>query len=134
MFKVNTVKIGVLGGKMIGILFVGLGGFIGAIFRFMLSNMFQGSSKLSLGTLCVNVIGSAVLSFITYSSEQSLSLPESSRLFLAVGMLGAFTTMSTFSLETFNLLEQKEYLLFIANFALNNALCLGGIYLGKMFS
>ena len=134
MFNVNTVKIGVLGGKMIGILFVGLGGFIGAVFRFMISNMFQGSAKLPLGTLGVNVIGSFVLSFITYSSEHSLSLPESSRLFLTVGMLGAFTTMSTFSLETFKLLEQKEYLLVIANFTLNNALCLGGIYLGKMFS
>ena len=118
----------------IGLLFVGLGGFIGAVFRFLISNVFQGSAKFPLGTLGVNVIGSFVLSFITYSSEQSLGLPESSRLFIAVGMLGAFTTMSTFSLETFRLLEQKEYLMFIGNFALNNALCLGGIYLGKLFS
>jgi CrcB protein len=117
-----------------GILFVGLGGFIGAIFRFLLSNLFQGSSKFPLGTLGVNVIGSFALSFITYSSEQSLYMPESSRLFLAVGVLGAFTTMSTFSLETFKLIEQKEYLFFLGNLALNNVLCLGGIYLGKLFS
>lgn len=117
----------------IGLLLVGLGGFIGAVFRFLISSVIQGS-KFPLGTLGVNVIGSFVLSFITYSSEKSLGLPESSRLFIAVGMLGAFTTMSTFSLETFRLLEQKEYLMFFGNFALNNALCLGGIYLGKLVS
>lgn len=120
--------------KMNELLFVGLGGFIGAVFRFLLSNVFQGSVKFPLGTLGVNVIGSFALSFITYSSEHSFALPESSHLFIAVGILGAFTTMSTFSLETFRLLEQKEYLLFLGNFALNNALCLGGIYLGKLFS
>ena len=116
------------------LLFVGLGGFIGAVFRFLLSNVFQGSAKFPLGTLGVNIIGSFALSFITYSSEHSLALPESSRLFITVGILGAFTTMSTFSLETFRLLEQKEYLLFLGNFSLNNVLCLGGIYLGKLFS
>lgn len=117
-----------------GLLFVGLGGFIGAIFRFILSGLFQGTAKFPLGTLSVNVIGSFVLGLITYVGEHSLSLPESSRLFIAVGMLGAFTTMSTFSLETFRLFEQKEYLLLFGNFALNNSLCLVGIYLGKLVS
>jgi CrcB protein len=119
---------------MTGLLYVGLGGFLGAVFRFMLSNLLQGSAKFPLGTLGVNVLGSFVLSFISYSSDHSSAIPETSRLFLAVGLLGAFTTMSTFSLETFRLLEQKEYLLFLGNFALNNALCFGGIYLGKLFS
>ena len=63
-----------------------------------------------------------------------MALPESSRLFLAVGMLGAFTTMSTFSLETFKLVEEKLNLLFLANLALNNILCLAGIYMGKLAS
>jgi len=116
------------------ILYVGLGGFIGAVFRFLLSSAIQGSSRFPLGTLGVNILGSFALSFITYSAEKSFALPESSRLFLAVGMLGAFTTMSTFSMETFRLVEEKQNLLFLANLALNNVLCLAGIYLGKVAS
>ena len=119
---------------MMGLIFVGLGGFLGAIFRFLISNTIQGSAKLPIGTLGVNVLGSFILSFLTYTSERTQVLPESTRLFFAVGMLGAFTTMSTFSLETFKLFEEKEYLLFLGNFTLNNALCLVGIYMGKLFS
>lgn len=63
-------------------------GFIGAVFRFILSTALQGSSRFPLGTLGVN----------TYGTEKSIVLCESTRLFLAVGILGAFTTMSTFSL------------------------------------
>ncbi|MCW4013481.1 MAG: fluoride efflux transporter CrcB [Candidatus Bathyarchaeota archaeon] len=119
---------------MLSIIYVGIGGFIGAVFRFLLSSTIQGSSRFPLGTLGVNILGAFTLSFITYSSEKAFALPEPSRLFLTVGLLGAFTTMSTFSLESFKLLEEQQNLLFIANLALNNILCLTGIYLGKIAS
>ena len=119
---------------MLTIIYVGIGGFIGAVFRFLLSNTIQGSSRFPLGTLGVNILGAFTLSFITYSSEKALALPDSSRLFLTVGLLGAFTTMSTFSLESYKLLEEQQNLLFLANLALNNILCLTGIYLGKIIS
>ena len=119
---------------MISIIYVGIGGFIGAVFRFLLSSTIQGSSKFPLGTLGVNILGAFTLSFITYSSEKAFALPDSSRLFLTVGLLGAFTTMSTFSLESFKLLEEHQNMLFIMNLALNNILCLSGIYLGKIVS
>ncbi|MFH1180663.1 MAG: fluoride efflux transporter CrcB [Candidatus Bathyarchaeota archaeon] len=119
---------------MLAILYVGIGGFIGAVFRFLLSNTLQGSAKFPLGTLGVNIIGAFTLSFITYAGEKTLVLSQTSRLFLAVGLLGAFTTMSTFSLESFRLLEEKQNLLFVTNLALNNILCLIGIYLGKIAS
>ena len=119
---------------MYAVLYVGLEGFIGAVFRFILSSVLQGSAKFPLGTLGVNILGSFTLSLITYGAEKSSALPESSRLFLAVGMLGAFTTMSTFSLETFKLVEEKQFLLFLTNLALNNILCLAGIYMGKLAS
>jgi CrcB protein len=111
------------------LLYVGLGGFIGAVFRFILSTAIQGSARFPIGTLGVNILGSFTLSLITFGAERSSALPESSRLFLAVGMLGAFTTMSTFSL-----VEEKQGLLFLANLALNNILCLAGIYMGKLAS
>ena len=119
---------------MLSIIYVGIGGFIGAIFRFLLSSTIQGSSKFPLGTLGVNILGAFTLSLINYSSEKALALPNSARLFLTVGLLGAFTTMSTFSLESFRLLEENQNTLFIANLALNNLLCLIGIYLGKIAS
>ena len=119
---------------MYAVLYVGLGGFIGAVFRFILSSALQGPSRFPLGTLGVNILGSFTLSLITYGAEKSSALPESSRLFLAVGMLGAFTTMSTFSLETFRLVEDKQSVLFLANLALNNIFCLTGIYMGKLAS
>ncbi len=119
---------------MLSIIYVGIGGFIGAVFRFLLSSTIQGSSRFPLGTLGVNVLGAFTLSLITYSGEKALVLPEPSKLFLTVGLLGAFTTMSTFSLESFKLLEQEQNMLFLANLALNNILCLTGIYLGKMAS
>ena len=121
-------------GNMISIIYVGIGGFIGAVFRFLLSSTIQGSSKFPLGTLGVNILGAFTLSLINYSSEKALALPNSSRLFLTVGLLGAFTTMSTFSFESFKLLEENQNALFIANLALNNLLCLIGIYLGKLAS
>ena len=119
---------------MLSIIYVGIGGFIGAVFRFLLSSTIQGSSKFPLGTLGVNILGAFTLSLINYSSEKALALPNSSRLFLTVGLLGAFTTMSTFNLESFRLLEENQNTLFIANLALNNLLCLIGIYLGKIAS
>jgi len=119
---------------MLSIIYVGIGGFIGAVFRFLLSSTIQGSSRFPFGTLGVNILGAFTLSFITYSSEKAFALPDSSRLFLTVGLLGAFTTMSTFSLESFKLLEDQQSLMFIANLALNNLLCLSGIYLGKIAS
>ena len=119
---------------MLSIIYVGIGGFIGAVFRFLLSSTIQGSSKFPLGTLGVNILGAFTLSLINYSSEKALALPNSSRLFLTVGLLGAFTTMSTFSLESFRLLEENQNTLFVANLALNNLLCLVGIYLGKLAS
>ena len=119
---------------MYAIFYVGLGGFVGAVFRFILSTALQGPSRFPLGTLGVNILGSFTLSLITYGAEKSFGLPESTRLFLAVGMLGAFTTMSTFSLETFRLVEEKQNLLFLINLVLNNILCLVGIYMGKLAS
>jgi len=74
---------------MLSIIYVGIGGFIGAVFRFLLSNTIQGSTRFPLGTLGVNILGAFTLSLITYSSEKAFALPDSSRLFLTVGLLGA---------------------------------------------
>ena len=86
-------------------LLVGLGGFIGAILRYWISGWVQsGFVTFPVGTLAVNFLGSLVLSLIMYASQYRGLLGEEARIFLAIGVLGSFTTMSTFSFESMKLL------------------------------
>jgi CrcB protein len=98
------------------LLLVGAGGFVGAILRYELSGWIQaGATTFPAGTLGVNVIGCFVLSLILNLSEYRGLFGEEARIFLTIGMLGAFTTMSTFGYESFRLLEQRNAGLFALN-------------------
>ena len=114
-------------------LLVGLGGFIGAILRYWISGWIQsGFVTFPVGTLAVNFLGSLVLSLIMYASQYRGLLGEEARIFLAIGVLGSFTTMSTFSFESMKLLEQSEHMMFGLNIVGTVCLCLLAIYLGKV--
>ena len=114
-------------------LLVGLGGFIGAILRYWISGWIQsGFVTFPVGTLAVNFLGSLVLSLIMYASQYRGLLGEEARIFLAIGVLGSFTTMSTFSFESMKLLEQSEHMMFGLNILGTLCLCLLAIYLGKV--
>ncbi len=114
-------------------LWIGLGGFIGALLRFLLSGIMQSKVNVfPLGTLGVNFIGSFFMGFIMYSSEFGGLFSEDARVFLTMGLLGSFTTMSTFSYETFKLLEQNELLLVSINVVGTVLLTIFAIYLGKI--
>ena len=116
-------------------LLVGLGGFIGAILRYWISGWIQsGFITFPTGTLTVNFLGSLVLSLIMYASQYRGFLGEEARIFLAVGVLGSFTTMSTFSFESIKLLEQSEHMMFGLNIVGTISLCLLAIYLGKILA
>ena len=104
---------------------VGLGGFLGAILRYLVSGMAARVAELPTGTLIVNVIGSTVLSILTFSS-----VPDSTVYLVNIGLLGSFTTFSTFAYETFKLLEEGENMYFILNISLNVLLCLVGVIAG----
>lgn len=107
------------------VILVGLGGFLGAILRYLVSGMAARVAELPTGTLIVNVIGSTVLSILTFSS-----VPDSTMYLVNIGLLGSFTTFSTFAYETFKLLEEGEDMYFILNISLNVLLCLMGIVAG----
>ena len=114
-------------------LIIGLGGFVGAILRYWISGWIQsGFITFPLGTLGVNFIGSLLLALIMYASEYRGLLGEELRVFLTIGVLGSFTTMSTFSFESMKLLEQSEHMIFGLNLIGTLSLCLLAIYLGKL--
>ena len=113
-------------------LLVGFGGFVGAILRYWLSGLIQsGFIIFPAGTLVVNFIGSFLLALIMYVSEYRGVFNEETRICLTIGVLGTFTTMSTFSYESIKLLEQSEHMMFGFNLLGNVSLCLLAIYLGK---
>ncbi len=114
-------------------LLIGMGGFVGAILRYWISGWVQnGVIVFPLGTLAVNFIGAFILSLVMYLSEFKGFFNEETRIFLSIGVLGSFTTMSTFSYESFKLLEQHEMVLFSANIVGSVVLTLLAVYLGKL--
>ena len=114
-------------------LIIGLGGFIGAILRYWVSGWIQsGIVTFPLGTLGVNFFGSLLLALIMYTSEYRGFVGMQTRVFLTIGVLGSFTTMSTFSFESMELLEQNQYILFGLNLVGTVTICLLAVYLGKV--
>ena len=114
-------------------LVIGVGGFIGAILRFAISGWIQnGVVTFPLGTLGVNFIGSFFVSLVLYLSEYRGFFSEEIRIFLTIGVLGSFTTMSTFSFESFKLLEQGEIGALSLNVAGTLILTFLAVYLGKI--
>ncbi|RXA16818.1 fluoride efflux transporter CrcB [Methanosarcina sp. MSH10X1] len=101
---------------------IGAGGFIGACLRYTVSSRVPRIKSIPAGTLTVNLLGTVALALLTFSSE-----PESLIYLVNIGILGSFTTFSTFAYETFKLLEEGQNLHFFLNIFLNVALCLAGI-------
>ena len=85
---------------------MGLGGFIGSVLRYLVSRLTAGVdfASLPLGTLTVNVLGCFVLGLLTGLFERTGNLSPELRLLLTTGLCGGFTTFSTFSNETLQLL------------------------------
>jgi len=92
------------------LLWIGLGGAIGSIGRYLISQALQGSTGLfPMGTMAVNVIGSLILGALFAMQETSGDIfKQSLWVFLTVGICGGFTTFSTFGLETYLLWKEKH--------------------------
>ncbi|MCK4814055.1 MAG: fluoride efflux transporter CrcB [Candidatus Marinimicrobia bacterium] len=113
-------------------LFIAMGGAMGAVLRFSISSLCYNVSNggFPWGTLIVNVIGSFCLAlFLGFSGEHS-----ELRFFLAIGLLGAFTTFSAFSYETIFLFKSSAINLGILNIAANFGLSLVAIISGYFLS
>ncbi len=114
------------------LLFIMCGGAIGAGLRYLsgLGIVRILGKDFPYGTLFVNVLGSFILGFLTVALANRLTLSEDIRLALTIGVLGAFTTFSTFSLETVQLFEHSAYAKAVLNIALNLGLTILAIIIG----
>ncbi len=117
---------------MVHILLIGIGGFAGAVSRYLISRYLNNIfSSLPLGTLTVNVIGSFVLGVIMYGISYGKTMSPDVRDMITIGFIGGLTTMSTFSYETFRLFELNQIVFSFLNLLLNFSLCFLAIFAGR---
>lgn len=114
--------------------YIGLGGAIGACLRYFLT---QECTKLlgkgfPFGTLAVNVVGSFLLGYLYSWLSAQTNVSDNLKVFVGVGLLGALTTFSTFSYDTFLLLQQGDGLKAVVNIFANVSVCLIGVYLAYL--
>lgn len=117
------------------VLMIFLGGGAGSLARYYLSDYLQKFANIifPLGTLGVNALGGLFIG-ITWAFVELIEIPRATRFFLLTGFLGGFTTFSTFSLETMQLLRNKEYFYLSLNIFLNNALAIVGTIVGFLLT
>jgi CrcB protein len=115
-------------------LIAGFGGFIGTIFRFLISRYVQLSvvSTFPWGTFLVNIAGSFLIGVFFGISEKGQFMTAEWRLFLTVGLCGGFTTFSSFSNDALLLLENNEIFRFVTYAGLSFLLGLLAVFLGRL--
>jgi CrcB protein len=115
-------------------LYVGIGGFIGSVLRYWVSGAVQqvaNNPVFPLGTLAVNLFGCLVIGFLSQLADARGVFTPEARLFVFVGILGGFTTFSSFGNETMNLLRSGEGLPGFLNVSIHIFAGLGAVWLGR---
>jgi len=115
------------------IVLVGIGGFIGAVLRYLISDwvneIFQ-TLSVPYGTLTVNITGCLLIGILAGLSENRNLLGPETRALLVVGVFGGFTTFSTFGNETVELLKDGKSIAAFSNVALHVCLGLVAVWVG----
>ena len=119
---------------MKALIFIAMGGAFGAVLRYgaSLSVYSLLGRGFPYGTLFVNVSGSLLVGLFSVIMLERFDPGPEWRAAVLVGVLGSFTTFSTFSIETLNLLEQGEMLRAMANIVLSVLLCLAAVWFGVL--
>jgi CrcB protein len=116
------------------ILLVGIGGFAGSTLRYVVSGYAQQwmkSAEFPWGTLAVNLSGCLVIGFLAQLAETRGVFTAETRAFMFIGVLGGFTTFSSFGNETMNLWRAGENLSAMANITAHIIFGLGAVWLGR---
>jgi len=121
---------------MTSILLVFLGGGIGAVARYGL----QGTVYRALGdgfpygTIVVNIMGCFCIGLLMVVMDERFLVNPSIRIFLTIGVLGGFTTFSSFSYETFALMRDGQFLFGAVNVVLSILMCLAATFVGTVIA
>jgi CrcB protein len=116
-------------------LWISLGGAVGTAARYWIAvGMLPWSRSLPWGTIVINIVGSFIIGFfgtltLTHGRHP---MPETARLFVMVGLCGGFTTFSSFSLQTLDLLRSGAILRALLNIGASVLLCLIAVAMGHM--
>ena len=122
---------------MIKVLLVGSGGFIGSTLRYLIGTGVQGffeKHRMPYGTMVVNILGCLIIGFLGGVSENRAWWTHEIRLFLFLGILGGFTTFSSFGYETVNLIRTNGGMHGFLNIAIHIILGLGAVWVGLKLS
>ena len=120
------------------IFFIGLAGFIGTLTRYWMSGAVarRYGETFPAGTLVVNLLGCFLVGLLFYILQERFLVNQTVRTVILIGFLGGFTTFSSFGLQTFTLLQEREVGLALLNLGIANAggmlLVWAGYTLGKI--
>ena len=118
---------------LLNLVYVGAGGFLGSIGRYLLAGaVYQIFPRLNFptGTAVVNILGCFLIGFISGLAEVRNLLSPEMRIFILIGLLGGFTTFSTFGFETVALLRDGSFLTALANVFLQVIVGISAVWLG----
>ena len=116
------------------VLLVGAGGFIGALLRYALNSAIQRlthNASFPYGTLVINLSGCLVIGLLSYLADARSAFTPEARAFVFIGILGAYTTFSTFGNETVGLAREGQTLLALINIGAHIVFGLGAVWAGR---
>jgi CrcB protein len=119
--------------SLLNLVYVGAGGFFGSIGRYLLAGaVYQMFPKLNFptGTAVVNILGCFLIGIISGLAEMRNLLSPEMRFFILIGLLGGFTTFSTFGFETVALLRDGAFLAALANVLLQVIIGISAVWIG----
>ena len=124
---------------MLQYLVVGLGGALGSMLRFGLGTFIDNSVQKTIfpwGTIVVNITGCLVIGFIATvsSTDGRWMIPTLWRTFIMIGILGGYTTFSSFTLQTLTLAQAGQLGGAVANVLISVVLCLAGVWFGALLA